>query len=781
LTQTALNIEIPVAANENSACLNAGPESPIFQFERPDWTLFRSVSTLPQKAGVPLRLLQRLVLKELVDNALDAVDAAGNGSVSIRREGNTYVVEDDGPGIPGTPEDIARMFSINRPMVSTKLLRLPKRGALGNGLRVVAGSVLASGGTLSIKTRNMDLALTPRDDGGTSVVFTPIDRPIGTAISISFGPRLPIDQLAMSWGQDAIRMAVGNHYQKGSSPFWYDGDFFFELLQAGGDRPVRELIAALDGCSGAKAGLIAQSFKGMPCRSLDRDQAVALLGAARSHARPVSASRLGCIGKHAHLPEWYASESGSVNIGGRNPKAEIPFVIEAWCDVTESGGDEIRVSLLVNRTPVAGEIYARKDKRRISIHGMGLGHYFEAERGSYDITVNIISPHVPITTDGKEPDLVPFLKEIVSTIQAAAKRAKRALPRAPERRSQKDIILSVLDEAIAKVSDSGKYRFNCRQLFYAVRPHIISELGAEPTYGNFTAIITAYEDEHGLIRDMYRDARGTLYHPHTGEDIPIGTLTVEEYRRPKWTFNKVLFIEKEGFFEALKAAQWPERYDCALLTSKGFSTRAVRDFLDMLAEDADEDITVFCAHDADAFGTMIFQTLQEETKARGRRKVEIINIGLEPWEAYQMGLEPEDRGKDAKDAPVADYIKNRIDGTDWASWLQRKRFELNAMTMPQFIQWLDGKMEEYGVRKVIPPVEVVRDKIREVAEFNLRTFMQIDILAAADFESRVASAVDLLILPEDEDIETNLPFYLDEHPADHWSDWTEEVAKTIAA
>ena len=38
-------------------------------------------------------------------------------------------------------------------MVSTKLLRLPSRGALGNGLRVVAGAVLASEGSLVVMAR----------------------------------------------------------------------------------------------------------------------------------------------------------------------------------------------------------------------------------------------------------------------------------------------------------------------------------------------------------------------------------------------------------------------------------------------------------------------------------------------------------------------------------------------------------------------------------------------------------------------------------------------------
>src|SRR3712207_3419910 len=178
---------------------------------------------------------------------------------------------------------------------------------------------------------------------------------------------------------------------------------------------------------------------------------------------------------------------------------------------------------------------------------------------------------------------------------------------------------------------------------------------------------------------MYRDPRGTLYHPHIGQDIALGTLAVEEYERPGWTFNKVLYIEKEGFFEALKAARWPERHDCALVTSKGYTTRAVRDFLDLLADD-DEPVTVFCIHDADAHGTMIYQTLVRETKARPERLVEVINLGLEPWEALAMNLEEEAVEQRARDTAVADYVLERPDGERWAAWLQGNRVELNAMT-----------------------------------------------------------------------------------------------------
>ena len=215
-------------------------------------------------------------------------------------------------------------------------------------------------------------------------------------------------------------------------------------------------------------------------------------------------------------------------------------------------------------------------------------------------------------------------------------------------------MLDNLDAAIAKVSDDGKYRFNQRQLLYVLRPIVREELDKELTVDNFTKIITDYENENGEIEGMYREPRGSIYHPHRDETITLGTLMVEEYDRPAWTFNKLLYIEKEGFSEALKDVRWGERHDCALMSSKGFSTRAARDLIDKLAEH-DEPVTVFCVHDADAYGTMIYQTLQEETKARGARKVTIINLGLEPDEAGEMGLEVEEVEEKDRRKPVAEY------------------------------------------------------------------------------------------------------------------------------
>jgi hypothetical protein len=220
------------------ACSEKNQNCPILKmFEREDWTLFRTVEGLGQKAGVAANLLRRLCLKELADNALDNNAATRVGQFG--KDGR-FFVEDDGPGLDGTPEHIAELFSIKRPMRSSKLLRKPQRGALGNGLRVVAGIVLASEGTLVVITRNRRIKLRPKADGSTAVVgVTEVAHPLGTRVKIGFGSALPDDPDALHWAKGAITLAGGNNYSCATSAWWYDAAQFHELILACGAQPRR--------------------------------------------------------------------------------------------------------------------------------------------------------------------------------------------------------------------------------------------------------------------------------------------------------------------------------------------------------------------------------------------------------------------------------------------------------------------------------------------------------------------------------------------------------------
>jgi Histidine kinase-, DNA gyrase B-, and HSP90-like ATPase len=716
-------------------------------FEHEDWKLFRTLETISQRAGVPTSALAKLVAKELTDNALDAT---GHCQIGLLNGVNGFWIEDDGKGIEGTDADIANLFSIARPLRSSKMIRLPTRGALGNGLRVVAGAVLASGGKLGIITRGRGIGLMPRHDGGTDVKsFSPVDRD-GTRVEVTLGPELPVVPNTLAWARDAIHMAEGGPSYRGkTSPWWYDSDSFHALTDAATTQTVADLVELFDGFTGSKGLRVAKPFgKGRLANTLDFAEAESLLATLKEQGRsqPFNPERLGGVGPIEAFPRHYARTGG--NFLRRAARGElhavIPFVVEAWGESID--GDHADVRIAVNRTPITAEVrvYYNAKEKNISLFGCGLHHSFPTGRKPLRVRLNVETPHMPIWSEGKAPDFQPFIEAIGKVMRKVANASKMDQPRG-KKSTQEAVILEHLEAAIDEVSGGRVSRYSQRQLFYRIRPHLIEAIGAEPLFATFKQIITRIENRRGSdLPLIYRDTRGILYHPHTKEAIPLGTLNVEQYRdsMPKWTFNKVLYCEKEGFFPTLQDANWPERNDCALVTSKGFASRADRDVIDMMGESGEE-LYFFCIHDADAPGTRIHQALQQATAARPARKVEIVNLGLDPWEAVEMGLSIEQvirKGK-KKRVPVAEYVEEK--GAEWVEWLQGNRVELNAMTTPQFLEWLDRKFAPY-VGKVVPPVPVLSERFEQHVRNRLRATITKRVLREARVEDQVEEAFDAL-------------------------------------
>jgi hypothetical protein len=459
-------------------------------------------------------------------------------------------------------------------------------------------------------------------------------------------------------------------------------------------------------------------------------------------------------------------------------------VVEAWLRQQDTYAQQV----YVNKTPITGEYSAWYDKGTMRLYRLGLN--IDVKFHKCQIVVNVITPYMPITSDGKSPDFSSMNDTIQKCLNAAKTKEKKAslLKTEGNARNEKEITFHHMQSAIDKASGQGHYRFSQRQLYYAMRPHIMAALDKQSDYTYFCRLLTEYENEYGDIRNLYRDPRGVLYHPHLGEEIPLGTIAVQNYERPKWTFNKILYSEKEGFFPILKDAKFPERYDCALLTSKGYASRAVKDLFDLLG-DTDEEILFFCIHDADAAGTMIYQTLQEETISRPGRRVKIINLGLNPWDALDMGLEVETFDSKGNKA-VARHIKDKgSDGLDtsqyysWESWLQKNRVELNAMTTPVFIAWLEYQLKEYDNGKVIPHNEIIEAQLRKNAQAKIRQRVMDDILCENGFEQRVDAAMVKaapLIEEQTEYLDGKVKDALSDRPEEHWTQPVDRLAGKIA-
>jgi hypothetical protein len=145
-----------------------------------------------------------------------------------------------------------------------------------------------------------------------------------------------------------------------------------------------------------------------------------------------------------------------------------------------------------------------------------------------------------------------------------------------------------------------------------------------------------------------------------------------------------------------------------------------------------------------------------------------------------MGLEIETFKRRDRQAAVAEYVRERPNGKRWVDWLQTKRVELNMMTTPQFLAWLDTKMTEHDSVKVVPPDEVLSTTAHEQLTKHMRRIITERILKDAGADKQIADAVRSMSLPEGKDFAKGLWEWLSEHPDANWRDYVEKIAADLA-
>ena len=171
------------------------------------------------------------------------------------------------------------------------------------------------------------------------------------------------------------------------------------------------------------------------------------------------------------------------------------------------------IHVYVNRTPITGEVAATLYKTYLCLSGCNISdkgdiYLIDIGRRPVRVFLSIITPYMPITTNGKSPDLGYLKAGITDAIQKSIGRAKRNAPK-ESKRSQKEIVIEHIDEGMEKAG--GGHGYSLRQLFYAIRPFVITERREEPTYDTFARIMTDIENvlRHDL-EGMYRDDRGVV-------------------------------------------------------------------------------------------------------------------------------------------------------------------------------------------------------------------------------------------------------------------------------
>jgi Topoisomerase 6 subunit A/Spo11, Toprim domain len=338
--------------------------------------------------------------------------------------------------------------------------------------------------------------------------------------------------------------------------------------------------------------------------------------------------------------------------------------------------------------------------------------------------------------------------------------------------SIRDAAWQVMEEAYLKASANGTLPANARQVMYAARPyiqrHADRDLGSRFDQYFTQQLLPDFIEENRVDWDVVYDDRGHFREPHSKEVVGLGTLNVRKYlgdvslsedsededeeldfqlpeeafsiRGPEHRFGAILFIEKEGFMPLFEAVHLAERFDIAIMSTKGVSVTAARSLVDELC--GEHDIPLLVLHDFDKSGFTILGTLQRDTRRYTFiNNIEVIDLGLRLDDIE--GLETETVYRRGERAAIEDNLsENGATGAE-IQFLLDRRVELNAMTSPALVAFIERKLTAAGITKVIPDQPILEQACRRI-QMHERMSKRLE-----DVRKQIEDEVKTLPVPKD--------------------------------
>ena len=311
----------------------------------------------------------------------------------------------------------------------------------------------------------------------------------------------------------------------------------------------------------------------------------------------------------------------------------------------------------------------------------------------------------------------------------------------------KEVAYECMEEAYLKASAGGTLPAHARQVMYAARPTILAKAhdrsGDPPKLESvyFTqTLLPDYMNEHPSQTadwDVVFDARGHFTEPHTKKTVPLGTLDVRRYLHnmisssgsdlsyeevdneyptygPANRYGAVLFIEKEGFLPLFDAVKLAERYDIAIMSTKGMSVTAARSLVENVCSSSG--IPLLLLRDFDKAGFAIAASFRNDTRRyQFVQPFEVVDLGLRLEDVQSWDLVSEDvhytanpRGNLLKNGASAGECVYLCEGGNHKNYYGR-RVELNSFTSDDFIKWIESKLDDQGVKKIVPDKDKLKD------------------------------------------------------------------------
>lgn len=698
---------------------------------------------LIKQIGLTKEYWNRVIIKEIVDNALDAIEPLNNKEIHIIQSDSSLGIYDNGNGLGC--EIIKSIYDFNFYVSQNRIYVTASRGKQGNGLKTIISicflkkyrllwhtneGIILEGIIDTEKAKNGEICVDFRQLGTTEkrgieifgyelhqsayyknyVYFYTVCNP-----DVTFH----LDYLGIEFHNPATAECVDK--SQNISLAYYDYDTFKQFITdtQDGNSTYKKFLEEYFGTriknkSGIKSKIKDIDFNGQEFindfLALKEDQ----------QTKKYTLLKKQLIGLENVLNTSIEMEDSSSLISKSD--MVIPCIVEFSVKKDTFKGD-------TNRKEAGIECYINNSITYNNSWSIGFdGGWYKIgnktvyardlddllkDMSNFSFVFHIVSPYLKFTDAGKTRiDITSFFNELLEKLNKAIAKENRLFSSDNKRTNNRAVMRDYVTDAFNMASDNGRYAITARQIWYKMR-EISGIEEKKHTYADFTQeILTEWIDDNPKYEDKVNFSdRGNFF--VDGSQNGLGTANVRNFINTIGTsqnifkcyggisnnihiepdfdliykYDKVLYIEKTGFDAIFKAEKVGEKYNMIIVSGQGFSTRAAKTLLYKFQQMG---LKLYCLHDLDISGIYILDSFGTPNK-KFKEHIYMENLGVTLADVEKYHIEPEKvdiKQEDKKKLKNLSYEYRRFfdAGTSY------RRVELNAFTTAEILEILENKL-----------------------------------------------------------------------------------------
>lgn len=713
---------------------------------------------LIKKTGVKKEKWDFVIFKELIDNALDAIEDLQQKNIYVNVQTGRLQIFDNGDGISSNRiknsiYDFSKYYSSNRHYIT------PSRGKQGNGLKTIISICYLRNYRLlwhtaeGIEEYRVDathveegeIAVTMKNHGetkwrGVEIIgfLNYMHRPVKRYLE-DYSVCNPDVNFHYKYGDgdrvDIQAIMGANDKSKNTAISFYDKKTFGRLVRSVADDNMtyKQFLKEYFGTRIANESMVKGKLKDIDlndsefCKDFEKLKSL-------QKKKQFTLLKKHMIG----LPYHVCVEDS---------KLQLPCIVEYDIRKIEARRDKSNSAscrCYANNTITYDNGWSIRFDGGVYELGLRKGSYCRSMAGlldsysDFDFTFHFICPQFIFADAGKtEMDITGVMEELIKSLKKSIlKEKKKYVSEKSQEITSRDLMRMYIEEAFNIASSNGKYAITARQIYYKMR-ELSGIAEKSSTYQDFTqTIMTEWLSENpDKEQKVNFSDRGNYYIGKRQNGLGTGTVRelinsagtepnkfrcygginenifVEPVFELKYEYDKVLYIEKTGFDAIFKAENVGEKYNMIIVSGQGYGTRAAKKLLYHCQQ---KGMKIFCLHDLDIAGVRILDSLREANE-KFPFAIKAIDLGITLEDVRKYGIQPE-RVEKKKQEDLSGFSEEYCCFFDQGTYYQR--VELNAFTTEQILEMLDEKLKDVNNLPKIDLAEVIEideQKLREVA------------------------------------------------------------------